>query len=88
MLLMLSSELTDEAAMAISRICGILANYKAEFEHLKESGGTKIQLTFSNGMKKISLLNVYIWTLCSSLWRNKLLIEESGEVKDFFEMSP
>lgn len=81
-------------------MCGVLARYKGEFEKRKEVkvlqltsqvkkelNGNSIEVNTSKinqGMKKISLLNAYIWTFCSALWRNKLLIDENETVQDLY----
>jgi len=62
-------------AMAVSRMCGILSQFKPELDSLrqqKQLEGSTVIVSFSDGLEKIKLLNSYIWSYCCALWRNKV----------------
>lgn len=84
--------LLSSNAAALSRICGILARYKAEFDKLKSvmvpntdgtsSDPASMPLAFPNGAEKIVVLNCYIWMFCGALWRSRLFIPPPEFLRD------
>eukprot|EP01122_Echinamoeba_exundans_P007387 TRINITY_DN2263_c0_g2_i2.p1 TRINITY_DN2263_c0_g2~~TRINITY_DN2263_c0_g2_i2.p1 ORF type:complete len:846 (-),score=118.11 TRINITY_DN2263_c0_g2_i2:1033-3570(-) len=86
--------LLSSNAAALSRICGILARYKAEFDKLKtvmspaadstmvSSDTSSVPLAFPNGAEKIVVLNCYIWMFCGALWRSRLFIPPPEFLRD------
>jgi hypothetical protein len=86
--------LLSSNAAALSRICGILARYKAEFDKLKtvmspaadgtltSTDSSAVPLAFPNGAEKIVVLNCYIWMFCGALWRSRLFIPPPEFLRD------
>mmetsp|Transcript_16523 Transcript_16523/g.27097 ORF Transcript_16523/g.27097 Transcript_16523/m.27097 type:complete len:492 (+) Transcript_16523:1099-2574(+) len=68
--------LQSSSAMAVSRICGIIASYKSELDLLKHRGTEGSYqgppLSFPNGIGRISEFNSYILDICNALWRDRL----------------
>eukprot|EP00898_Chlorokybus_atmophyticus_P001646 jgi/Chlat1/2482/Chrsp175S00137 len=66
----------------VSRMAGILAQYKTEFAHLK---GTKDPVLenkygFSNGLEHIVGFNGFVLDFCNALWRQRILGAEESTV--------
>lgn len=88
--------LLSSNAASLSRICGILARYKAEFDKLKTimatgpgvvsvttpADASALPLSFPNGAEKILVLNCYIWMFCGALWRQRLFIPPPEFLRD------
>jgi hypothetical protein len=74
----------SSSLLSLSRICGVLAHYKTEFNSLRQAIQTNFQpnftmpsLSFPNGLERASMLNQYIWTLCQALWCQRLFLDTS-----------
>lgn len=59
-------------AVSISRIAGILVNYKKEFTDLMK---ISTHLEFPNGLESKNRFNSYVWIFVSSLWMEKFLAQ-------------
>ena len=68
--------LLSSTPMAISRMCGVMANYKASFDSIKAAEPTS--LNFPNGQSSITAFNAFISDFCSALWRNKAFQDYVG----------
>ena len=68
-------------AASLSRLCGILARYKKEWEKQR----ARSRATGRIQLEGVSITNSYIWDLCNSLWRGNLFpAHPSGTVKSRF----
>jgi len=76
--------------MSVSRMCGVLANYKIEFDNFKQNfPPDKIpELKFGNGINEINILNEYIWCFCVSLWRSGIFQQNNHSFNDSFNLDP
>lgn len=75
--------------MAVSRISGVLLNYKKEFLELINSSksASNVPLEIPNGTDFKDKFNSYIWLFISSLWMGKFLSSPPKSVQEAFQLS-
>mmetsp|Transcript_42103 Transcript_42103/g.106236 ORF Transcript_42103/g.106236 Transcript_42103/m.106236 type:complete len:299 (-) Transcript_42103:447-1343(-) len=70
-------------ALVISRMCGVLVNYRHEIDALRSRGGSaevNLRLPHGDGLAAVSTLNHYIWNFCNCLWLDQALLPPGEEV--------
>jgi hypothetical protein len=67
---------------AISRVCGIVSNYKKAFEYNEEEG---TEQQFKVPEQQIALFNGYMADICNSIWLDKAFAKGDNNLR--FQLS-
>lgn len=70
--------------MAVSRICGILAHYKASFE---DNERKSIDWMEQHDQDYLDQFNLYVLDICNCLWRNLAFKIDNG-IGTSFSLTP
>lgn len=86
--------LFSETLMAVSRVCGVVGQYKIAFDSLKHSRGGDDAVTFhnyksnrfKNGLHRVAEFNCFIIDISNCLWRNRTMAIQQDEMTHCFQV--